>query len=497
MFAELILHNKGLISKSLLPNKDKNGVIFTFNNKTDLEHGRGQIIRSFKTLAQAQGTHWTPNIFDGGRNYHGQVSGYCEDHLVAINTFVVDLDFTYQQKPDEIQILSEATQATKFTPTLIVATDRGYQLYYVLDHPSYVSNANNYRSLKTARKISANLRAALHAVEPATDTGCNHFGVFRLPTKQNVVFDLANLTANEGTISFNELKEWSLNYSQEQYAAQKTMQLHSYHVTRPQVEETWFDQLRHTTHISSGSGYARNNAIMTLSLACKQSGWDQSRILAEMRSFNSQLDEPLPLKEVETTVESSCQHGYQGASRQYINGLLENWVGRSYQGSSSQKWYKFKKNREERKYSHAQEWQEDLIAYLHEKINLHQGYLQTSWKQIQQDLQIPKTSLKRLSKKMKNQQKLILETKAGRLGFVKITSPEILQLTIAVQGKTCYQNLLLHFKQAARFVWRVISQSEEPHYYQEELLPETSVESALLYNLLERQESPTNKASPG
>lgn len=457
LLTEFILHRKGLLSNPLVSenNQDKKGVVFVFPTKANLNGSHGSIVRSFNGLEQTNGTHWTPNIYAWGKSKSGSVSGFEEHNLNAINTFVIDIDFSVNRKPDIDYIINLCSVVLQALPTIIISTPKGYQVYLVLDDPSYISSANNFKSLYTAKRISENLRRAFYEEEKATDTGCNHFGIFRRPNEQNTVF-----FDERFTFAFSDLMKWSIKYDRKTNKFRKnklrliTNKNHQY----PQVKESWFDQLLHADNIDSGNGLGRNNTVLTLSLACKQSEYDEEETYNLMDEFNSRLLNPLTDREIRRIVKSAYRKSYTGASREYIQILTETWLGTRPQFASSVKhWYKFKKTRQERTYSHDEEWISDFKKYLTKTISNQKGYVKTTWKEVQRDLSIPKTTLKRIVNKLKGQD-IILETKRGRRGYVKITTKNVLLRAISV-NKKLYKLLLLEFSKAAKFVWKELQQT--------------------------------------
>src|SRR5690606_23174617 len=145
-------------------------------------------------------SHWTPNV----HNYLGYVDeekrhlkGHTEKNLQQINTFVVDID---TKKQPYTEILTAALDHSVGIPTMILETPKGFQVYFVLETPLFISNQNDYRGLKVAKRISENIRRSLAKVLQGVDFSCNDFGFFRMPSKDNIrwfsdkmVFSLHNL----------------------------------------------------------------------------------------------------------------------------------------------------------------------------------------------------------------------------------------------------------------------------------------------------------------
>ena len=66
-------------------------------------------------------------------------------------------------------------------------------------------------------------------------------------------------------------------------------------------------------------------------------------------------------------------------------------------------WWKFKKPREQREYSHKHEWQEDIMRYLSEKSDLRMPYLKLSKKELAEQLNMPLRSLDRALSALKQE----------------------------------------------------------------------------------------------
>ncbi|PFL22852.1 replication initiation protein, partial [Bacillus thuringiensis] len=105
-----------------------------------------------------QATHWTPNIFRVGTYIDRNtkiIKGHEERNLKQINCFTVDID-TKDLTPGEIVLAAMDKQLGM--PTVIVESVKGYQVYFVLDKPLFISNKNDFRGLRSAKRISENIR---------------------------------------------------------------------------------------------------------------------------------------------------------------------------------------------------------------------------------------------------------------------------------------------------------------------------------------------------
>ena len=135
--------------------RDKKGAIFAVRSKSDFTDSgvKGYIVTSKETvLEQAERiTHFTPNVYrryeyaDSKRRY---IKGFEEQNLQQINAFVVDIDTKEHTLQD---ILLACLDNSIGVPTIVVETTRGYQLYFLLTAPFYLTNKTNFLSLKVSK----------------------------------------------------------------------------------------------------------------------------------------------------------------------------------------------------------------------------------------------------------------------------------------------------------------------------------------------------------
>jgi hypothetical protein len=106
--------------------------------------------------------------------------------LRQINTFFVDIDLpANSEKFNHGEIVLAAYDRLGFMPTMILDTPNGYQAFFVLKSPAYVTKKTNYKVIdRVAKKISKNIRKELAKDLPGIDVNCNHFGIpeFRVLT---------------------------------------------------------------------------------------------------------------------------------------------------------------------------------------------------------------------------------------------------------------------------------------------------------------------------
>src|SRR5699024_2254187 len=129
----------------------------------------------------------------------------------------------------------------------------------------------------------------------------------------------------------------------------------TFNTQHKQIEEAWYRELVQQHHIHGGEDCGRDNTIFTLSLATYQYDITFELCLNKNDQFNAMLERPLKNKEVEKTVKSAYSGKYRGASRKYIERIMNYWVNKKYKPRAFNHWCKHKKSRQDRKYSHAEE----------------------------------------------------------------------------------------------------------------------------------------------
>ncbi|WP_157456981.1 primase C-terminal domain-containing protein [Carnobacterium maltaromaticum] len=442
--------NSKVLSMTYKEDKNKKGSIFAFRSKEAMQESRGIVLTSLEGLSENPNvTHWTPNVFawggyaDAGRNY---VKGHFEQNLNQINCFVVDIDCSEDKKLSTNEVVLESLNTELgLLPTLILETPAGYHVYYVLDHASYVSSRNNYKSLNVAKAISISIRLAFEErLGNLVDVTCNHFGIFRAPNQENIVHFEPNFT-----YKFETLMNWSIKYQEKRLIERKS----KFTVVKPdlkkikyrQVDSMWYKALIQAESVDCGQGTdsGRDNTIFTLALANFSSGVQFQDCLNELDQFNSQLTNPLPHRIVEQKIISAYSGDYQGASSQFIDLLVTKWV-KSDQLQSLKKqntgrvdrslWVKHAKKREDRQRSHYHEWREDFLTYIHSKTSYNKPTLEITTKEIVKDIGIPLSTLKDLMYQLRAEGELFVKTTRGRYGKTFLTT-KVLMLQLILQTK--------------------------------------------------------------
>lgn len=411
----------------------KRGAIFTYRSKAHMIKARGLVLTSMEAIKENQDgfTHWTPNVYRFGSysDSRRQITrGHAEENLRQINTFVIDFDLSSDDVMTSGDILTAALDLG-FMPTLILKSDKGYQAYFVLSEPAYVTAHSQFKVVKVAKAISQNLRSYFGQTLPV-DMTCNHFGICRIPRTDNIEF-----FDEEYTYSFQEWLNWSMKQSDLPFPSKKpNLTVISGTEGAKQTDEPWYKMLMNESNIKGTKDLmGRNSVLFTLALANFSSGVSQGDCEVVLNEFSLRLDEPVTTSELLKIIASAYSGKYEAASRDYIMLLCRAWVNKDLKAAdlfTKQRWYKFKKKRADRKNSHLYEWKADVMAYLEDFYQSEDPFIQTTKKALREALSIPERSLDRVLKALKADQKIFFTIKSGRGGGIRIASVKAIFLSL-------------------------------------------------------------------
>ena len=411
----------------------KRGAIFTYRSKAHMIKARGLVLTSMEAIKENQDgfTHWTPNVYRFGSysDSRRQITrGHAEENLRQINTFVIDFDLSSDDVMTSGDILTAALDLG-FMPTLILKSDKGYQAYFVLSEPAYVTAHSQFKVVKVAKAISQNLRSYFGQTLPV-DMTCNHFGICRIPRTYNIEF-----FDEEYTYSFQEWLNWSMKQSDLPFPSKKpNLTVISGTEGAKQTDEPWYKMLMNESNIKGTKDLmGRNSVLFTLALANFSSGVSQGDCEVVLNEFSLRLDEPVTTSELLKIIASAYSGKYEAASRDYIMLLCRAWVNKDLKAAdlfTKQRWYKFKKKRADRKNSHLYEWKADVMAYLEDFYQSEDPFIQTTKKALREALSIPERSLDRVLKALKADQKIFFTIKSGRGGGIRIASVKAIFLSL-------------------------------------------------------------------
>ncbi|WP_010306389.1 primase C-terminal domain-containing protein [Kurthia senegalensis] len=369
------------------------GGIFAVRDKHDFAHPngvKGMIFTSIEALVKhrAQLSHFTPNPFTQF-HYRDQkrqlITGFSEDNLLQINTFVVDID----TKEHSLQaILLESMDQSIGVPTLVVESTRGYQLYFMLEKPFFLSSKNKQYSLRIAKRISENLKRSLQTVD--ADLYCNDFGFFRLPTEQNIVScQLDTVYSVQQFIDFSSRIDDNHDRLLFKQASSTS--------TGVWKNSDWFQAIIQNPSILGAKGQmGRNNAMFTIALACYQDGDRYDQTFDLLDEWNSSLHKPLKNAEVRRICQSAYSGKYTGPQLDYIQQLLDTYHHEPITIQRKTGWYKHKKERKDRVRSHIKEWECDICSFLTQKGTKENPFVTLSQTELCSELGIAKSTLNKL-----------------------------------------------------------------------------------------------------
>lgn len=398
----------------------KKGVVFVSPSKEALCEGKGHIITSYETLHQQYDvlTHWTPNTYWGGTYYNfknRKIKGHTKDNLKQINVIGFDID-TKSIHPYEMFLACDQEELPR--PNLILETPKGYQGFFILSNPFYISDKNSGNALTAAERLATNVLEALKKHLPI-DKNCTPFGFFRMPNDENIVFfddEIANT---------NSLLSWSKDYEKRNRKMKfKVFNGGSNASALDYTSSDWYFELINTTHIKSGHfAGSRNNTLFTLALAAYASEKSYEATYDELDQFNSNLEQKLSKTEFERVLKSAYSGKYSGPKREYVEGLLEMWTNGKVTFKGSKGWYKFKKDRDMRERSHYEEREEDILNYLNGRVCPENPFLTGSLANLAEEFGMAVSTLKEVLKRSKQ---LMKNVKGAGRGAVTMVTTKIM-----------------------------------------------------------------------
>lgn len=288
-------------------------------------------IRTYRSLfgAKEKYTYFTPNTFYRNDQRHA-------GSLRWLNAMVIDIDVKTSQNAGMIfpDVMDRVTSTGLPTPSLVVKTPSGgFHVYWYLKEPrrAFPKVVDHYKRVQ--RMIAEEMNADVQAI------GAERW--FRLPTEENTVFRSGE------RVSFDDLCDW-LTEQQENQSKKGNVALGS------------TDLLSHPAILKLLEGVEegqRDNTCYTLALAYKAAGYEEDQALSSLYCWNEKNSPSLRQIEVKRKVKSAFKPGSPlGPSSYWIETLsgiefkYQVWEGA--------------KPREERTYSHLDEWKEDILAVL-------------------------------------------------------------------------------------------------------------------------------------
>ncbi|MDD9309731.1 primase C-terminal domain-containing protein [Cytobacillus firmus] len=315
-------------------------------------------VRTYQTLFAISNKHtyFTPNTFYRNDKRNAGT-------LRWLNAFVIDIDVKNGQNeglglPD---LLDRIESAGLPLPSMVVKTPSGgYHTYFYLDTPKRalpkVVNLFEMIQQQIAKEIGGDIQAV----------GAERW--FRIPAQSNIVY------RSETRVSFSDLCDWFSIQTEFEAEEQKRFSIQENGLlSHPAI-------IRIENGVSKGQ---RDNACYTLALAYKASGLTVQEAEQRLLMVNDNNEPPLTRIEVKRKVKSAYKASSpKGPSAFWIRELSGlPFTYRPMEGA---------KPREERKYSHIDEWKEDVLTYLKK----HEGAIIGSQRALAEEMGIPYSSFK-------------------------------------------------------------------------------------------------------
>ncbi|WP_404277100.1 primase C-terminal domain-containing protein [Exiguobacterium undae] len=304
------------------------GWVFVCNDFT-----QPKAVRTYSSLFQAQAstTYFTPNTFYRNDQRHAGT-------LRWLNALVIDIDVKTTKNAGMIypDVMEMITTAGLPAPSLIVQTPSGgFHVYWYLAEPrrAFPKVVEHYKRIQQA--IAEELSGDLQAV------GAERW--FRLPTPKNTIHRSAE------RISFDALCDWYSDRNEELLHQRKIMVSTQDLMQHPAIQSL-------LQGVEQGR---RDNTCYTLALAFKATGYSEEDTQIYLYAWNERNTPAMRQLDVKRKVKSAFKEGAPlGPSAYWIETLsgmefkYQLWEGA--------------KPREERTYSHLEEWKEDVLSILRE-----------------------------------------------------------------------------------------------------------------------------------
>ncbi|MEM4997279.1 primase C-terminal domain-containing protein [Priestia sp. SB1] len=318
--------------------KQKNGYSshlgWVFVSK-DFTKEKTKAVRTYGSLFNVSKdyTYFTPNTFY--RNDLRRLST-----LRWINAMSIDIDAKNGENegmtlPDVQELITEAGLPM---PSLIVQTpSKGFHVHWFLDQSKRASDKLNAHYSRIQICIAEMLKGDANAIGPER--------LFRLPTDENTVFH------SQERVSFDDLCEWfQLIQEQDQ------QDVHTYKKGFCKGYESLLKHPAVQKILEGVNKGQRDTACYTLALAYKAAGYDEKTAEAYLHNWNQKNMPQMRQIEVKRKVKSAYKGRFHAPSAKKIrelSGMLFSYVI-----------WEEAKPREERIYSHIQEWEGDVLAFV-------------------------------------------------------------------------------------------------------------------------------------
>jgi hypothetical protein len=220
-------------------------------------------------------------------------------------------------------------------PSMVVSTPSGgFHVYW------YFHTAK--RAFPKVTELYKRIQAAIAEVMNGDPQAVGAERWFRMPTPENIIYQ------SESRVSFDELCDWLSIYQEERLEERKAVCVDASGLLHhPAVQKL-------LEGVSEGQ---RDNTCYTLALAFKASGYSEKEAETRLQEWNKLNDPAMRQIDVKRKVKSAFKKDAPAGPSAY-------WI-RTLSGMAFtyQTWAEAKP-REERTYSHFDEWEKDVIRYL-------------------------------------------------------------------------------------------------------------------------------------
>lgn len=289
-------------------------------------------VRTYHSLfgASKAYTYYTPNTFY--RNDRRDTGA-----LRWINAMVVDFDVKNGQNKDMTfpDVMDLITQAGLPEPSLVVSTpSRGFHIYWYLNSPkrAWPKVIEHYKRIQET--ISEVLKGDPQAV------GAERW--FRMPTESNTVYQ------SNSRVSFDNLCNWLQIHQETCQEERKAVCINGeglmYHPAIKKLLEG----------VCEGQ---RDNTCYTLALTFKSQGYTEKETEERLYKWNENNNPSMRKIDIKRKVKSAFKVGAPV-------GPSATWIRRLSGMAFTYVTWEAAKPREERTYSHLDEWKDDVLNYL-------------------------------------------------------------------------------------------------------------------------------------
>lgn len=292
---------------------NKKGVVVTFSCKSDMNKKLAKKARTLQQLINDQPTHFSQGAYPEGlikRDKKGVTWGFTKENLNQINFIFVDID-SQERTPMEIV---DWSLSNGLTVNLIVRSDKGYQVFFILKEALYLNGKRKEWILNSADKTADNIKNMFKSGGFDVDMGCVNYQICRFPRKDYIVYyNVDDLN------SYDFYAKWSLKHKDnDAHNSILGGAAGGFTLVKGNLPG-WCRALRGFNRYEEGD---RNTCLYTVSLGYHDSGIPLEQAIIELVPW--MFGQGLRKDEARRTVESAYGHG-KHATKQFFESLIEKY----------------------------------------------------------------------------------------------------------------------------------------------------------------------------